>query len=71
MYIHKGLPDRLLSGTLEQRLKTDNVQTGFYEGRFFRTFLEGSVPSGQTLTIRATLQDPVILWRLSLNIPLL
>lgn len=66
MYIRKGLPDRLLSGRINQRLKTDTVQTGFYEGRFFRSFLEHDIANNGTLTIRAEVPVNVVLWKLLL-----
>ena len=61
-----GLPSDLLSSPdpTTRRLKTDNVQTGFYEGRFFRTFCECDVPNGQTRFIKAAVPVNVILWGL-------
>jgi hypothetical protein len=65
-----GLPSDLMSSdkTTTRRLKTDNVQTGFYEGRFFRTFCECDVPSGQSRFIKAFVPINVILWNLKITL---
>lgn len=43
------------------RLRVDVGQTGFFAGREFLTFHEFSIPSGQSITIRATALNDVYL----------
>lgn len=47
-------PHALLTGTRNgtRRLRVDAAQTGFWEGREFRSFWEFSIPSGATQTLR-------------------
>lgn len=45
------------------RLRVDVGQTGFFAGREFFTFHEFSIPSGQSITIRATALTDVFLQR--------
>lgn len=48
------LPDALLTGTRNgaRRLRVDTGQTGFFEGREFRSFWEFNIPAGETRVIR-------------------
>lgn len=50
------------------RLRVDVGQTGFFEGREFRTFYEYSVPSGQSVYIRATVPINIILFSTGLTL---
>ena len=51
-----------------RRLRVDLGQTGFFEGREFRTFYEYSVPSGQSVYLRATVPLNIILFSTSLTL---
>lgn len=45
-----------------ERLKVDSAQTGFFEGREFRTFIEFSIAAGASLVCRFTAPTPFILF---------
>jgi len=51
-----------------RRLRVDPGQTGFFEGREFRTFFEYSVPAGQSVYLRATVPLNIILFSTSLTL---
>lgn len=51
-----------------RRLRVDVAQTGFFEGREFRTFYEYSVPTGQSVYLRATVPLNIILFATSLTL---
>jgi len=56
-------PAFLLAGTDKQRLRVDPGQTGFFEGRFFRAYIEAVIPvAGPTLQFRFTSPVNFILW---------
>lgn len=63
-------PADLLTSAREgtRRLRVDLGQTGFFEGREFRTFYEYSVPSGQSVYLRATVPLNIILFSTSLTL---
>lgn len=63
-------PADLLTSAREgtRRLRVDVAQTGFFEGREFRTFFEYSVPSGQSVYLRATVPLNIILFSTSLTL---
>lgn len=63
-------PSDLLTSEREgfRRLRVDVAQTGFFEGRECRTFLEYSIPSGQTRVIRATVPVNVILFGIGVTL---
>lgn len=58
----------LITDPLFPRLKVDIAQTGFFAGREFRTFYRFSIPTEQTLVIKAVVDAPVILFGVSLNL---
>lgn len=61
--------DMLTSGaTGYRRLKVDVAQTGFFEGREFRTFVELNIPSGQSVWLRFTAPLNFILFEQALTI---
>lgn len=41
-----GFPAAIMTGSTNPRLRTDNSQTSFFEGREFRTFYEFSIATG-------------------------
>lgn len=51
-----------------RRLRVDVAQTGFFEGREFRTFKELSVGSGATLVLRVVVNTNTILQNVSLSL---
>lgn len=59
-----NFPSALLSDADDgyPRLRVDTAQTGFYAGREFRMFYEYSIPTGQSLYIRATVSADIILF---------
>ena len=63
-------PADLLTSSREgtRRLRVDLGQTGFFEGREFRSFFEYSVPSGQSVYLRATVPLNIILFSTSLTL---
>lgn len=70
-YNIKGFgPDDLLTGTKEgfRRLRVDQAQTGFFEGREFRAFAELDIPSGQSLVLRFTSLVDFILFAQNLSV---
>lgn len=44
----------LLTSLTNPRLRVDQAQTSFFEGKQFRTFIEYSIPAGETRVIRVT-----------------
>jgi hypothetical protein len=63
-------PDDLLTSQKEtfRRLRVDVAQTGFFEGREFRSFIEFSIAQGQSQWIRVTAPIPFILFEQSLTL---
>ena len=63
-------PSDLLTSQREgtRRLRVDIAQTGFFEGREVRTFIEYSILSGQSLVIRATVPINTILFGISVTL---
>lgn len=66
------LPHDLYTSKAEtfRRIRVDSGQTGFFEGREFRTFKELSIPQGQTYTMRIVVGVNTILFDVSLNVDL-
>lgn len=64
------LPHYLYTSHMERyrRLRVDVAQTGFFEGREFRTFREFSIPSGSNLVIRANAAVDTILHELTVTV---
>lgn len=58
----------LLTGTTKPRIRVDSGQTGFYEGREFRTFKEYTIPALQTIWIKAVVPINVILQALGMQV---
>lgn len=52
----------------ENRLPVDVGQTGFFEGREFRTFRRLSIPTESEILIRATVPLNIILYRLQVEL---
>lgn len=50
------------------RIRVDQAQTGFFEGREFRTFAELDIPSGQSLVLRFTSLVDFILFAQNLSV---
>ena len=50
------------------RLRVDVGQTGFFDGREFRTFRRVSLAAGATLVVRAVVPFNTILFRMSLDV---
>ena len=50
------------------RLRVDQAQTGFFEGREFRTFAEFDIPSGQSRVLRFASPVDFILFAQNLSI---
>ena len=69
-YLSSWFNSRLLTSEKESigRLRVDIGQTGFYDGREFRTFYEYSVPFGQSVYLRATVPLNIILFSTSLTL---
>ena len=51
-----------------RRLRVDPAQTGFFEGREFRTFYEFNIPSGQSVIIKFSSTVDFILFKQSLEV---
>lgn len=51
-----------------ERLRVDVAQTGFFEGREFRTFKELNIAASQTYVVKAVVPLNIILMSLSANI---
>lgn len=51
-----------------RRLRVDPAQTGFFEGREFRTFYEFNIPSGQSVIIKFSSAVDFILFKQSLEV---
>lgn len=47
-----GIPAALVAGDSRPRLRVDVAQTGFFEGREFRTFYEFNIAAGESVTGR-------------------
>lgn len=66
------LPGALLTGTpgtAEQRLQVDEGQTGFFERRMFRTYVELNIPTaGPSVQLRFTAPINFILWEQTLQL---
>lgn len=64
------LPHYLYTSEKERyrRLRVDVAQTGFFEGREFRTFYEFNVPAGTSQYIRVIAATDVIVHSLSLSV---
>lgn len=56
------------AGSGFERLRVDAAQTGFFEGREFRTFKEFNVAAGATYVIKAVVPLNIILFGLELTI---
>jgi len=68
-----GLQTDLITGSGEdvlgtKRIRVDQGQTSFWQGRQFRTFQELNIPAGTSHTIRITVGVNTILKFLSLNV---
>lgn len=68
-----GLQSDLITGSGEdvlgtKRIRVDQGQTSFWQGKQFRTFQELDIPAGASHTIRITVGVNTILKSLSLNI---
>lgn len=67
-----ALPGMLLTGTpgtAEQRIQVDEGQTGFFERRMFRAYIELNIPTvGPAVSFRFTSAVNFILWEQSLNL---
>lgn len=63
-------PSDLLTAEREgfRRVRVDVAQTGFFEGREFRSFYEFNIPQGQTVTLRFSSPVDFILFRQSLSV---
>ena len=59
---------RLMTGTTKPRLRVDMAQTGFFEGREFRTFREFSIASGATLVVKVVVPINAILFEQGLEL---
>jgi hypothetical protein len=64
------LAQDLYTSTVEgfRRIRVDVGQTGFFEGREFRTFKDLSIPSGSTYTVKVVVNRNTILWNTSLSL---
>lgn len=63
-------PDDILTSKKEtfRRVRVDVAQTGFFEGREFRSFREFSIASGQSLWIKVSAPVAFILFEQSLTV---
>lgn len=52
---------RLMTGTTNPRVRVDLAQTGFFEGREFRTFREFNITAGATLVLKIVVPVDAIL----------
>lgn len=59
---------RLLTGTTNPRMRVDVAQTGFFEGREFRTFREWEVAATGTFVIKVVVPINVILFEFLIQI---
>lgn len=58
-----NFPPELITGTTKPRLRVDPGQTGFFEGRMFRAFFGGVIPTaGPSVQFRFTSPVNFILW---------
>lgn len=60
--------DSLLTGTTNPRIRVDVAQTGFFEGREFRTFKEWSVAETSTYVIKAAVAVNTILFEFGIDL---
>lgn len=69
-YLSSWFNDQLLTSEADKfgRLRVDPAQTGFFEGREFRTFYEFAIPSGQSVTLKFTSAVDFILFQQSLTV---
>lgn len=69
-YTAVDLPSDVWTTSVEgyRRLRVDVAQTGFFEGREFRTFKELSIASGATLVMRITVPVNTILQNVRLSL---
>lgn len=51
-----------------RRMRVDIAQTGFFEGREFRSFYEFSIPAGQSVVLKFTSPVDFILFQQSLDV---
>lgn len=51
-----------------RRMRVDIAQTGFFEGREFRSFYEFSIPSGQSVVLKFTSPVDFILFQQNLDV---
>jgi hypothetical protein len=63
----EAYPPKSLLTESKSRLLVEPGQSGFFEGRYFRTFQKLEVPSGQSRTIRATVPNDIILFETSFS----
>lgn len=65
-----GIPSDILTSSREKyrRIRVDIAQTGFFEGREFRTFREISIASGATLVMRVIAPVNTILQHVGLTL---
>lgn len=63
-------PSDLLTAEREgfRRVRVDVAQTGFFEGREFRSFYEFNIPQGQSATVRFSSPVDFILFQQSLSV---
>jgi hypothetical protein len=61
------LAQDMYTSTVEgfRRIRVDVGQTGFFEGREFRTFKELDIPTGGTYTVKVTVNRNTIFWNMS------
>lgn len=60
---HSDVPVELITGTGEDarpRVRVDSSQTGFWEGRMFRTYFEFNIASGQSNWLRFVCPGDVV-----------
>lgn len=68
--ISDAIPNDLYTSDKEgfRRLRVDTGQTGFFEGREFRTFHEFNIPPGQVQTVKFVAPVDFILWEQTLSL---
>lgn len=54
-------------GGPNQRIRVDPGQTGFFTGQMFRTYIEYTIPSATSISLRFTSPIDFILWHQSLD----
>ncbi|MGQ7956510.1 hypothetical protein ACUTAF_02115 [Pseudomonas sp. SP16.1] len=59
---------RLITGTTNPRVRVDIAQTGFFEGREFRTFKEWTVAETSTYVVKAVVPINIILFELGIQL---